>query len=247
MIDKILEAYERLTGRTLSPEQRAVYVPYAMRAVRMLESRLGWALDNPPEAEVAGMTKNGCDCSSAMNIEDAPDAMGKYRYFPLDTRKPNIHIDPFKKVHNVYLCRVQSASDELGTVGGEAIILAKITNFTPIYFGTFGKYVKACREMTACQQTCNSNCTNCASILVDADWMGIDDLPDELLFLICDYIDWVANDGLATRAIKSESVDGHSVSYGSWITTAPYNHSNDTAIIKLYTGPYGAVNRKLIW
>lgn len=251
MIDKVLELYQEYTGQILSEAQKEMYAPYALRAVRMLEQKLGWPLDGGSDVvEVLGVAKQGCTCTEfpidILNLNNPPEKKGIYRLFPLDTRKPNLLTDPFKRLNHVYLARVDMTQNgPNGNTG--AVILQTYTDITPVFFmGNIGKYIKTCHQMNACQQACNSNCTNCASVLVDADWMTIDDLPPALILLMCDYIDWVAEGGLANRWIKSESVDGHSVSYGAWITTAPYQHSSDAAIIRSFMGPYGSTNRKYI-
>lgn len=249
MIDKILDLYQKFTGKVLSESQREIYAPYAMRAMYMMASRLGWPLDGGSDAvEVVGVSTNGCSCDNfSKNLADAPEKVGVYRLFPLNSHLPNILTDPFKKLNHVYIARIDLDAETGDVTMNGAVILKEVTDVTPIYFqGNCGRYIKACHQMSACQQLCEPNCTNCASLLVDAEWITIDDLPDTLIYLLCDYIDWVADGGLASRSVKTESVDGHSVSYGSWLSTAPYYNNADAAILKTYMGPYGAFNRKMI-
>lgn len=249
MIDKVLDLYQEYTGKVLSETQRETYAPFAMRAIYMMASRLGWPLDGGSDAvDVIGVSTHGCACDIfSRDLGEAPTKVGIYRMFPLDSRLPNVLTDPFKKVNHVYIARVAMETENDDETKNGAVILKEVTDVTPIFFqGNCGRYIKACHQMSACQQACEPSCTNCASLLVDANWITIDDLPPELIFLLCDYIDWVADGGLESRSVKTESVDGHSVSYGSWLSTAPYYNGADVAILKTYMGPYGAFNRKMI-
>lgn len=247
MIDKILDRYTEYTGKTLSPEQRQVYTAYVLRAVRMMENKLGWPLDGGSDvADVLGVAPNGCDCRKLpTELNEAPKKTGIYRLFPVDSRKPNLMADPFKSVNAVYLCRIDMDSPSTDRKS-PVVILKKMTDITPVIRSTWGKYIKACSQLSVCQRACHADCTNCATLLVDADWITIDDLPPELFFLLFDYIDWMVEGGPTTRSVRSESVDGHSVSYGSWITTAPYYHAADATILRTYAGPYGSIDRKFI-
>ena len=250
MLDKVIEKYILLTGKKITEAQKPQYEAWALRAIRELEVKLGWPIEGRSNVTVKGCTKGSCDCDiDESQLEEAPEKVGEYRFFNFNSKTPFVQTDPFKKVHAVYLCRVEPEGRNIHSKEGEVIILTKVTDFAPKYFnGQFGKYIKACEKMTICQEVCNSNCTNCSAVLVDADWLTFDDLPDELLYLLFDYMDWMANGGVSSRGIRSESVDGHSVSYGSdWQLFEPYTNPTDAAIILAYSGPFGMVDRKLIW
>lgn len=251
MSDKIIELYQKLTGKIIPPTQTEQYKAWAFRAVRELENKLGWSFKSTETINVLGCTRGGCGCECDIDVDkldDAPTQKGSYRFFSFDAKQPFVHTDPFTKVHAVYLCRVEPEGKKITTNNNEVVILKKIEKFAPRYFNaSFGKYIQACNEMSICQQMCETDCTDCAALLLDADWLDVDNVPDELLFLICDYIDWMASGGQATRGIRSESVDGHSVSYRDWAQSVPYINQSDITIIQLFAGPYGMVDRKLIW
>lgn len=314
MIEKVLDLYQQYTGKVLSEAQREIYTPIAMRAVRMLEQRLGWPLDGGRDyVWVAGMATTDCSCDGIpKELGPAPEKKCKYRIYPLDARTPNLLIDPYKHLNRVFIARIDPLAafpeaevtepepeepedpeepkeeetdepmgasldpeeteeteepkedDEPEDEPGEpeepeepevpkdpdncAVILADVTTeISPTFFpATIGRYIKSCARLNACQRACQPHISKCAMLLVDADWVTIDDLPGDILYILFDYIDWVAEGGLENRTIRSESVDGHSVSYGSWFTTAPYLNSADAAVIRGYMGPYGALNRKFI-
>ena len=244
ILDKILAKYQEMTGKVIPPLQQPMYKAWARRALAGLETKLGWSLAPTHEVVVAGVAKDGCACTgSTTDLDPSPEAVGSYAFFPFNTKQPFVMTNPFIKVHNVYVARV--AKDQTSDV----IILKGVNPYSPRYLNdTFGKYLEACQPMTICQEACEKGCTKCAVILVDADWMNIDDLPDELWYLLFDYINWLSAGGIENRGLKSEAVDGHSVSYATeWQVTDPYAHPANADIIALYMGPYGGVSKKLIW
>lgn len=249
MLDEIVELYQTLTGKKVATQLIPQYMAWGRRAIRELENKLGWSFDSPTSVNVLGCTPNGCECDiDVSKLKEAPEEQGSFRFFPIDARTPFIHTDPFTKVYAVYLCKVEPEGINITSDDGDVVVMTQIEKFTPRYCNsTFGKYIQACEEVSTCQAICNQDCTNCSALLVDADWVSAGNLPDDLLYLLCDYIDWMANSGVANRNIKSESVDGHSVSYGNWQDSEPYLNPSDVAIIQLYAGPYGMVDRKLIW
>ena len=249
MLDDIITLYKNLTGKTIPVNLEPQYEAWGKRAIVEIENKLGWSFSGVSNINVLGCSPNGCDCDiDVSKLTEAPKKRGEYRVFNFSDKQPFAWTDPFKKVHAVYLCRVEPEGINIKTNSGDVVILKQIKDFAPRYFSAdFGKYIKACQEMTLCQQLCEQSCTECTALLVDADWMTGDDLPNELGYLICDYMDWMAEGGPANRTLKSESVDGHSVSYADWREAEPLINPSDAAIIALYTGPYGMVDRKNIW
>lgn len=249
MMEKIIEIYQQLTGKKIAESQMPQYEAWALRAVKELETKLGWSFTAPTESKIIGCAWGNCECDiDVEQLSEAPEVKGTCRFFSFDSKQPFVHTDPFTKVYAVYICKVEPEGIKVTTNDNEVVVLKKVDKFAPRYFnGVFGKYIQACKEMSICQEMCNASCTECTAILVDADWINLDNLPEELLYLICDYIDWEADGGLASRGLKSESVDGHSVSYRDWRETIPYLNPSDKAVIQLYAGPYGLTDRKLIW
>lgn len=249
MIDKIITLYQELNGKKIPPAQEEIYKAWVKRAIIELENKLGWSFEPSVNINVLGCTKGGCDCDvDVSQLVEAPECKGSYRFFSFNSKQPFVLTDPFTKVHAVYLCKVEPEGVKITSADNDVVILKKIEKFAPRYFNsTFGKYIQACNEMSICQARCNADCTDCSALLLDADWINLDNIPDELLYLMCDYIDWMAAGGNANRGLKSESVDGHSVSYRDLKETLPYVNPSDAAIIQLFAGPYGMVDRKLIW
>ena len=248
MLDDIIELYTTLTGKQISDNLLPQYEAWARRALAELEGKLGWSLAGVSNVNVLGVSPRGCDCDiDKSKLLDAPEKKGEYRFFSFDTKKPNLHVDPFKKVHAVYFCRVVDTEDE-SSQNIDTIILKEIKPTSPKYMTPkFGKYIQACQEMTICQAACEKSCTQCSAILVDADWATLDDLEDVLGPLLCDYIDWMAEGGMESRGLQSESVDGHSVSYRGWNYTQPYLNPINSEVIQFWAGPYGMLSRKRVW
>lgn len=250
MFDNIVTIYQNLTGKTVPEAMVPQYKAWGRRAIRALENKLGWQFTRSEYINVLGCSPQGCNCDVvAEKLRPAPVQRGQYRVFSYDSKQPFVATDPFLKVHNVYICRVEPEGRFITSENNDVVILKKIEKYAPRYFSDdFGKFIQACDEMTVCQEACDSGCTKCSAILVDADWLNYTNMPDELGFMICDYMDWMANGGVSNRGISSEKVDGHEVSYGNnWMQTEPYTNSNDLAIIQQYAGPYGMANRRLIW
>lgn len=253
MIDDIITLYQTFTGKTVTDAMRPQYEAWAARALAELESRLGWSLSGTSNVNVLGINPKGCDCDvEPSELIDAPVQVGSYRFFSFDSKQPNVFTDPFKKVHAVYICRIVADkipySSESDADNVNVMILKEVKDYSPRYLNAkFGKYVKACQEMTLCQAFCEKGCSECTAILIDADWITFDDIKDQIGVLLCDYIDWLANDGPATRALQSESVDGHSVSYRGYQYILPYQNPADAAVIQMFAGPYGMFAKKRIW
>lgn len=250
MLDNIITIYQTMTGNIIPESQMPKYQAWGRRAIRELENKLGWQFDRSEYINVLGCSPSGCNCDiSISGLRPAPTQRGQYRAFNYDSKQPFVYTDPFSKIHNVYICRIEPEGRFITSDNNDVVILKKVEKYAPRYFNDdFGKYIQACEEMTACQSQCENGCTKCSAILVDADWLDSRTVPDEILYMICDYIDWMANGGVASRNVSSESVDGHSVSYGNnGVKIEPYENATDSAIIQQFAGPYGMANRRLIW
>lgn len=250
LLDRIVLVYQNLTGKVIPETQVEQYKLLGKRAIRALENKLGWQFDRPDYINVLGVSNKGCNCEIDFDdLSEAPEKVGQYREFSFSNKDSYIWVDPFKKINAVYLCRVNPEGIYEHTTMQDVVILGKINHYSATYFtGDFGKYVQSCKEMGACQDLCGNSCKKCTRLLIDAEWVTSADLPDDLLYLICDYIDWLANGGISGRGVKKETVDGHSVEYsneGAWIE--PYNNPVNKAIIDMYTGPFGMVNRQFIY
>lgn len=251
MLEQLLTFYVESYGGTIPTGKGKLYQSYFTRAIAALQNKLGWQLTGETAISVLGISPSGCDCDIDLNaLEPAPALAGQYRVFNFSNKEPNVLVDPFTKVHNVYICKNEPEGQYITSANNEVIILKRITNYTPRYFmGDYGKYIQSCPEMGACANMCQSDCSNCTSLLVDADWVAFPNIPQDFLFLLCDYLDWLLDGGVANAAITSESVDGHSVSYGNkQLFFTPFDTPDAIAIIGDFAGPFGKPNRKqYIW
>lgn len=250
MLDDIVEIYQEYTGVTVPRNLIPQYRAWGRRAIRALESKLGWQFESTVNINVAGVNPGGCNCdTNRNNLLPAPSQRGTYRVFNFSDKQPFVFVDPFTKIHAVYICRIEPEGRFVQSDDNDVVILQQVDKFAPKYFnGTFGKYIESCEEINSCSASCERGCTECTAILVDADWISNENAPDEVVYMICDYIDWMANGGVASRNVESETVDGHSVKYGGdSLASEPYQNPSDLAIIQQYVGPYGMANRKLIF
>ena len=170
-IDNIVTTYETLTGNKVPVNQIPQYKAWGRRAVRTLENKLGWQLERPSYINVLGVSPHGCNCDMAVDkLLPAPTQRGQYRTFNYNLKEPFVFTDPFTKIHNVYICRIEPEGRFITSDNNDVVILKKVQKYTPRYFtDDFGKYIQACEEMTACQNMCENGCTKCSAILVDAD------------------------------------------------------------------------------
>lgn len=88
-------------------------------------------------------------------------------------------------------------------------------------------------------------------LVVDADWLRR--VPDDLNYFVADLITlFMRNqpslDPISEYEIKSESVDGHSVSYGERRTLANQIAElikNNQDLLQQYIGPYSRLARRI--
>lgn len=246
-----IEQYQELKGITLSEEQYPQYEAWLRRANALLWDKLGWKAETPDYINIAGATKTECPCEiDQEDLNEAPQLRGQARVYPVILKEPNLFVDPFTKVHDVYICKVEPEGRRIISDNNSVVILKKVEQWSPAYFSdTFGKYIKKCQGCCGCSMGCINGCRNCINILVDADWVNKDNMPDDLLYLIMDYMDWLEAGGATAAAlnIRAESVTGHSVSYGDRGTGGSWNPYSDPSAENLllkYAGPYGSIKRR---
>lgn len=254
MLEQLLTFYTESYGGTIIQGQETIFKAYFSRAISAIQNKLGWSLSGGPTIQVLGVNPGGCDCGDMRteSLDPAPAQKGQYRIFNLNAKAPNALVDPFTKVHHVYICKTEPEGRFISSANNEVVILAAISNFTPRYFlGEYGKYIQSCPEMGGCANVCasESGCSNCTSLLVDADWVTFPNIPQDFLFLLCDYVDWLRDGGTLNAGISSESVDGHSVSYGNkTIFFTPFDTPDALAVISDFAGPFGKPKRQqYIW
>lgn len=227
-----LKTYEKLTGKVIPERQRPYYEAQIKRAQSKLENLLGWTLTPKNIYTELGKAQRECVCPSIPETSSLlpPDPVqGIYKVFPYNYKDKYLHTDPFTEVYNVKLVKVM---DDY-----RFITYKTFETYTKQYMQAgIGNHVEKCETCF-----CNCDCKDCIQLAVDANWVDINEeesLPDDLLYLLCDMVDYWAD---PYKDIKSESVDGHSWSKGD---TKPIEEVEDTKLLlRRYAGPYGAVLR----
>lgn len=227
-----LEKYEKLTGKIIPASQRPYYEAQIKRVQAKLETILGYTLTPTNIYTELGKSQRECVCPDIPESSSLlpPDAIrGIIKVFPYNYKDKFLHIDPFRDVYNVKLVRVNE--------NYQFITYKTFETFTKQYtYNGIGNYIEKCETCF-----CNCDCKDCIQLAVDADWVDItedEDLPDDLLYLWCDMIDFYAD---PAKDIKSESVDGHSWSKGDIV--APEDTDASRLLLKRYAGPYGTIIR----
>lgn len=242
-MENILTKYAEYKGIQLTDVNRPTLEAFLKRAISVLETKLGYSLSEGSNEEVIGVSKHGCDCNmkDTTDLDEAPEPVGAYRTAPFDKRLPFQRVDAFTTVNAVYVGKRTESTSEL-------VILKQITNFQPSFRSNgIGNYIRGCSK-NPCAITCGNTCGDCVVLIVDANWMTLDNLPEELLYMIFDFMDWMEQGGYSNGGISSESVDGHSVSYGEWNKRGltPYDDASNQVILSNYIGAFGNTSRQYI-
>lgn len=228
-----LSLYIKLTGNTIPASQYARYRALIRRVQARLETILGWSFTPEVLYQEKGKTQNGCVCPDIPeSLLPADEVKGIIKVFPYNSSDKFLHVDPFLDVYNVKLVRVLE--------NREFITYKTFDLVTKQYMNNgVGKYIEKC---DTCY--CDCDCRDCVQLAVDGDWLkaseesGEPNLPLDLLYLLCDMVDYYAD---PTHDIKSESVDGHSWSKGD--VKAPEESSSALLVLKKYAGPFGTIQR----
>ena len=228
-----LKKYEELTGIIIPANKQTYYEAQIKRVQSKLESILGFTLKASHIYNELGKSQVECICPDipqSSSLLPPDEVKGIIKIFPYNYKDKKLHIDPFLDVYNVKLVRV--------TEDREFITLKTFEHFTKHYMSQgIGKYIEKCSTCF-----CDCDCKDCVQLAVDANWVDFtdedSDLPDDLLYLWCDMINYYAD---PTKDIKSESVDGHSWSKGDM--TAPEEQIEGKLLLQRYAGPYGSITR----
>ena len=246
-MENILTRYAEYKGIELTDTNRPVLESYLNRAISVLETKLGYPLRSEQivPLDLRGVSKHGCNCGTSDTGEDDldpwPEIQGDIRAAKFDKRLPYQALDAFSTIYAVYIAKRTESR-------GGFIALKKLTNFQPVIRSTgFGNYIRGCQK-DPCALTCGNTCGDCVSLLVDGVWMTVDNLPEELIYMIFDFSDWMEQGGYSNGGIASESVDGHSVSYGEWNKRGltPFDDDANQAILANYIGAFGNTARHYI-
>lgn len=222
-----LDKYQELTGKIIPANKAVFYTAQIKRVQSKLETFLGFTLTPTALYKELGKSQVECVCPDVPeSLLPADEPKGIIKVFPYNSKDTFLHIDPF---HDVYSVKLVKVLDDRSFVTYKTF-----ENFTEQYMTQgIGKYIEKCENCF-----CNCDCKDCVQLAVDGDWLGLPDLPDDLLYLWCDMIDFYAD---PTKDIKSESVDGHSWSKGD--ITAPEATDEAKLLLARYAGPYGSITK----
>lgn len=228
-----LAKYELLTGKIVPESQRAYYQAQIRRVQSKLETLLGYTLTPTQLYTELGKSQRECVCPDIPATESllpSDPVRGIIKVFPYNYKDKFLHTDPFEEVYNVKLVRVLD--------NRQFITYKTFETYTKQYMQNgIGNHIEKCETCF-----CNCDCKDCVQLAVDADWVDFTEegegIPDELLYLWCDMIDYYAD---PTKDIKSESVDGHSWSKGD--IKAPEEEQSAKLLLKRFAGPYGTATR----
>ena len=224
-----IELYQQLTGVKIPANRVEYFIAQIKRVQSKLETLLGFTLTPQALYNELGKSQRECVCPdvpepSSLLPPDEPK--GIIKVFPYNHKDKFLHIDPFRDVYAVKLVKVLDNRD--------FVTYKTFESFTEQYMTQgIGKYIEKCDTCF-----CDCDCKDCVQLAVDGNWLALPDLPDDLLYLWCDMIDYYAD---PTKDIKSESVDGHSWSKGD--VTAPEATDEAKLLLLRYAGPFGSVTR----
>ena len=197
-----ISQYQTLMGLTVPASQTTRITAMLARATTELESLLGYTLDESlvETNHYTEIGKTTSDYSCCTDIDEDsladPDAViGAYRLFPYNRNDKYLMIDPASAVHKVKLVK-----------DGITFSTLDESDYRLHYENGFIKMIQRCDRCDWC--ICNTECAN-VQLAVDADWLwpDEDDIPNELLYLLADMVDYYSDD---KSNIKSETLATHS-------------------------------------
>ena len=245
--------FQDITGIELSEEQIPAYERAEKRAYRFLESELGWSFNPSSTYDEYGTTKNECICPKDLseitkNLDSSQYEEGIPMIFPYDKDESHIFINPAKSIYKLKLAIPLMGSDT------QFVSIKTLDNVMPRAKSNIGeiiRYIERCDSWPT--SSCGCECPRCAMLVVWADWLK--ELPQGLIDVFTDLIVYYMKHPYSlddNRIIKTESVDGHSVSYGDTQTIEDVIGGKDTplnkqylTLIKSYMGPFSPYYTKV--
>lgn len=238
-----LAEYQTITGITVPSNQIGVVTAQLQRSQNILESLLGWSLDETIAAtnqyfelgksvdQCPFFIQNNNDTDNLLPPDD-PAVVGAYRLYHYNRSDVNLPFDPFTALHAVKLVFVRPTA----TPNGITHKTFKGHDLNVITRNNVSKYVARDKSRFWCNCECEYDCVQ---IAVDADWLGIDSsaLPKDLLYVWTDMVTYYTD---CKFNVKLELLGGHRVE--KWVNEKPEELANNLAIIKKYAGPNGSVN-----
>lgn len=263
-----LADFIEITGLEVEDEQIAAFNRANARATKYLEQLLGWSFSYKEAYTEIAKSKNPNKCPTEEQLEqwqnnpeeynyfDEPDtASGYYKLLPFYIEDSNYMIDPATAVYSVKIVKVVSGdNNQFITIKtlkpddwNQKVISPSVSGRSPII-----KWLELCKAPDQLPCECKDE-RSCYMLAVDADW--VKRLSDELKYLISDLILYYIKHPMslsaatAEYAVKSESVDGHSVSYDTSIQNKNATLEGivdlNSDLIKRYIGPFSPLNKKL--
>lgn len=261
-----IATFQDITGLELTEDdQIRMFNRANSRASRLLTKYLGWDPNYRETYSEVGISSNPGTCPTEEQLrlwqsnpaeyhyfDPAEPTVGQVKLFPYYPEDANYFIDPAIAVHSVKIVKIVSGSSwEFMTVRklspddfNQKTNINFLMDHSPII-----RYVEICKAPTDLPCTCDQQ-NPCYMLAVDADWVRT--LPEDLLYLLADLIilymqNQPSLDRENTYAIKSESVDGHSVSYDTSTVDVNSRNTEDEVLepyrtmIQSYIGPYSTL------
>lgn len=231
-----IDKFQDLTGLTVSEADIPLVTAQIKRTQAALEGLLGYTLKkdkvNINYYEEKGKTQDECRSFRFHNVEgeldDPDDVIGSYRLFNYNKYDSYFHVDPFIKLNAVKLVHVKAGDEPNG-------VTVKTFNTEHIRVhlkNGFSKFIEKCDDCL-----CLCECGGCVQLAVDADWLYDACLPDELLYLWTDIVDY---DPTGKKGLKSETLGPHSYTYFD-MSSNTLEDQQALATIKKYAGPNGSI------
>ncbi len=232
-----IDIYQTLTGITIKESQIPQFEASMNRAMILVQNALGYMFNYTPTFSEKGVSPRECDCPTDDSSLLPPEIIsGEVKLFRYDVSDVQIRIDPASAIYAAKLIVPDKGDSE------RFVSVKKIEKWIPKYNEQgWTTYIEKCEGWPF--SLCGCDCKNCVLLAVWGDW--IDVIPVDLQYLICDMITFFMNNNPLERGIKSESVDGHSVSYDN-SPTNPIDSPMYSSLIKKYMGPYSPYYKKVM-
>lgn len=239
--------FQELTGIELDENQIPAYERAQDRAFTMLENELGWSFNYSGEYEELGKIKSICSCPKFLkqiNPEDmipADSVNGEIKLFPYDKKMSSLPIDPATAIYAIKLVVPMNGSDY------KFITVKDLDNVMPRPLSKSQEIIKYIERCDTWPYQCGCDCPNCTLLAVDADWL--DKVPADMFPIITELILYFMRHPYSldtTATIKSESVDGHSVSYAAEESVENIiNSPSYKRMLEKYMGVYSPYYKKV--
>lgn len=235
-----ISKYEELRGIIVEDSDKPLITAQIRRTKTILESMLGYSLDKKKaginQYEEKGKVTTDCIFNGPVifwEIDDlhlsAPDEVeGSYRIFPYNQNDQYFAVDPYTTLYKVKLVFIK-AGEEPNGVTHKTFKDSKIGVYRS---GSIAKYIERYRDWC-----CTCSCDISAQLAVDADWLNEECLPDSLLYIWSDMVEYYSDE---KRNVKSETLSTHS--YTKETVPKPEELPESIKIITKYAGPHGSVN-----